>query len=112
TVILGHVHYHGVWYYFAVLWLLKTPVLLLAATTAGLWRAVRSASAEPAVRLLAVNLAVGLLYFSFLFQAQIGYRFVLMLLPLAYMIAARGLRNLEWTRRTALVAAAVCTTAV
>jgi 4-amino-4-deoxy-L-arabinose transferase-like glycosyltransferase len=109
SAILGRVHFHGVWYYFALLWLLKTPVLLLAATFAGLGRAAWHARADPFVRLLAVNLAAGLAYFSLFFQAQIGYRFVLMLVPLAYMIAARGLRDVECPRPTVLVAAVVAT---
>lgn len=112
SAILGQVHYHGTWYYFAFLWLLKTPVLLLAATAMGLWRALPALRADPAVRLLAVNLAIGLAYFSLLFRAQIGYRFVLMLVPIAYLIAGRGLRDLSWSRRTALMAATVCAVAV
>ena len=112
SVILGQVQYHGTWYYFVFLWLLKTPALLLAATAIGLGRAVPHLRADPAVRLLAVSLTVGLVYFSLFFQAQIGYRFVLMLVPLAYVIAARGLRDLPWSHHTRLAAAVLCAVAV
>jgi 4-amino-4-deoxy-L-arabinose transferase-like glycosyltransferase len=112
SAILGQVHYGGTWYYFAFLWLLKTPLLVLAATAWGLGRATRLLSTDPALRLLAVHLVVGLVYFSLFFQAQIGYRFVLMLVPLAYTIAARGLGDLDWSRRTTVLAAAVCAVAL
>jgi 4-amino-4-deoxy-L-arabinose transferase-like glycosyltransferase len=112
SAILGQVHYGGTWYYFLFLWLLKTPVLLLAATAWGLGRAARGVRTDPTVRLLAVNLAIGLVYFSLFFQAQIGYRFVLMLVPLAYMIAARGLQDLAPAHRTTVLAAIVCAVAL
>jgi 4-amino-4-deoxy-L-arabinose transferase-like glycosyltransferase len=103
VVVLGRRYTSGVWYYFALLWLLKTPLLLLAAE---MWGLVRAAT-QPAVRahtwirLLAIHLALTLAYFSLAFHAQIGYRYVLMAVPLAYVIAAAGLASLPprplWT---------------
>jgi 4-amino-4-deoxy-L-arabinose transferase-like glycosyltransferase len=108
SAILGQVRYDGTWYYFAFLWLVKTPMLLVVAMAWGLCRAARQLRAEPTLRLLAINLAVGLAYFSLVFQAQIGYRFVLMLVPVACTIAAFGLRDLAWSHRTPHLAAMVC----
>jgi hypothetical protein len=53
-----------------------------------LWR-------SPPLRFLASNLALLLAYFSLLFHAQIGYRFVLMCLPLGYIVAATGLSTMS-----------------
>jgi len=91
VVILGNLHPTGVWYYFLLLGLLKTPLLSLLASLAGLglcWRLYRGA---PWARFIALVLLVHLGYFSLLFHAQIGYRFALMCLPLGYLLAAAGL---------------------
>jgi hypothetical protein len=97
--VLGQRHPHGVWFYFAVLWLLKTPLLLLLATGLGLVGVIRSQElrARPEVRLLALVLLVHAGYFSLLFHAQIGYRFLLMCLPIAYILAGAGLAT--WVGR-------------
>jgi hypothetical protein len=108
-VILGRRHATGVWYYFVFLWLVKTPVLLLAAEILGLVRVARDRALRrhPLVRLLAWNVALSLAYFSLLFHAQIGYRYVLMVVPMAYMLAAAGLATLPrrrpWTVLATLV---------
>ncbi|HEV7500217.1 MAG TPA: glycosyltransferase family 39 protein, partial [Vicinamibacteria bacterium] len=96
VVMLGRQYPRGVWYYFALLWLMKTPLLLLAAEVAGYVRAIRTGLLwrSPPLRFLALNLALLLAYFSLLFHAQIGYRFVLMCVPLGYIIAAAGLTSL------------------
>jgi hypothetical protein len=96
SVILGRRFPHGAWYYFAVLWLLKTPLLLLVAQAVGFWRAWRdpSVAGNPAARLLAWSLVVLLAYFSLVFRAHIGYRFVLMCIPLACILAAAGIASL------------------
>jgi hypothetical protein len=80
---------HPVPWYFAAHAALKTPVLLLVAAIAGLWRARRLPS--PWMRVWFTMLAVHALYFSLLFRTQIGYRFVLVCLPLALCLAAKGL---------------------
>jgi hypothetical protein len=110
VVLLGRRHPTGVWYYFAVLWLLKTPVLLLVGETWGWVRAAAQPAVRrhPLVRLLAWNVALVLAYFSLAFHAQIGYRYVLMALPLGYVIAAAGLATLPPRRPwTALAIVAV-----
>jgi hypothetical protein len=95
VVILDQLHVNGVWYYFGLLWLLKTPVLLLIATVAGLLLGIRPGwLGRPGARFVAAQVALFLAYFSFLFHAQLGYRFVLMCLPLGYLLAARGIAGL------------------
>jgi 4-amino-4-deoxy-L-arabinose transferase-like glycosyltransferase len=91
TVILGRRYPRGVWFYFAVLWLVKTPLLILVAEVAGYAAAIRRLAGHPVARLLAWNLVLHLAYFSLVFRAQLGYRFVLMLAPLGYVLAAAGL---------------------
>jgi 4-amino-4-deoxy-L-arabinose transferase-like glycosyltransferase len=101
VMILGRHFPDGVFYYFLVLWLLKTPLLVLLATALGLGRAIWSESARsnPALRLFGLNILLNGLYFSCLFRAQIGYRYVLMCLPLVYALAAAGLASLPRARR-------------
>ena len=96
VVVRGRRYTSGVWYYFAFLWLLKTPLLLLVAEIWGLARAMtrKDVRDHPWIRLLASNLGLVLAYFSLAFHAQIGYRYVLMALPLAYLVAAAGLATL------------------
>jgi 4-amino-4-deoxy-L-arabinose transferase-like glycosyltransferase len=109
AVILGRRHPEGVWFYFAVLWLVKTPLLLVVAQAAGYARAARHLAGDPTARLLAWSLVLHLAYFSLLFRAQLGYRFVLMLVPLGYVLAAAGLAHGGLTpgRKRLLAAAAV-----
>jgi hypothetical protein len=94
VVILGRLHPDGVAYYFVVLWLLKTPILVLSAVAWGLVRALRDGLwlASPLARALGVNLVLHIAYFSLLFRYQTGYRFVLMCVPLACLLAGAGLR--------------------
>ena len=76
---------------------------LPASPAKGTVRAARDSSLRrhPLLRLLAVNLIVFLVYFSLLFRVQVGYRYVLMAVPLAYVIAGAGLALLPsrplWT---------------
>jgi hypothetical protein len=109
VIVLGRHHPTGVWYYFAFLWLVKTPLLLLAAQVVGLVRAARSAAvrSNALVRLLAWNLVLLLAYFSLFFHAQVGYRYVLMAVPMAYIVAAAGLATLPWRRPWTVLAAVV-----
>ena len=110
VVALGRLYPDGVWYYFILMWALKTPLLLLAAEVLGLVRALRAPSARrsPLVRVCAWNAALILAYFSLAFHAQIGYRYVLMAVPLAYAVAAAVLATLPprrpWTALAVLVA--------
>jgi hypothetical protein len=85
-----------VWYYFPLLWLMKTPVLLLLGQVYGLWRALftRVLWSSPALRVALLDVAAFLFYFCFLFRAEIGFRYVLMCVPLVYVMAASGLASL------------------
>jgi hypothetical protein len=109
VVLLGRAHPDGVFYYFAVLWALKTPLLLAFLQATGLVLLMRSGRLlrEPALRFLALNAALAFLYFSLLFKTQIGYRFVLMLIPLAWILATAGLEHLRGARAKAFGALAL-----
>lgn len=111
VLILDRRYPDGVWWYFLVSYVLKTPLLLVLGQLVGLLRLLRTRLGEqrPLVLFLALNLLLSLLYFSFLFRAQIGYRYVLMCLPLLVLLAARGWSSLEgpWLPRGAVLVAAL-----
>lgn len=112
--LFGRLHTEGVWYYFPVHWLLKTPLMLLLATAAGLGAAAWTGSLlrQPGPRFVAAVLALHLAYFSFVFDAQIGYRFVLMGVPLAYALAAGAVVRCTSSRLRVVAAGALLFTLV
>ena len=101
VVLLGRPYPRGVWFYFLVVWLLKEPVLLLAAQVYGLGRTAAAGTLwrDPTLAYLGLNLALTLAYFSLLFATQVGLRFVLMCLPLVALMAGAGLAPLAATAR-------------
>lgn len=109
VVVLRRLYPDGVWFYFPLLWLWKTPVLLLAAQVCGLVRVAwtRALWTVPALRFLAANLALSLAYFCLVYRMQIGYRFVLMCIPLAWILAGAGLATVTADRRTRAAGALV-----
>jgi 4-amino-4-deoxy-L-arabinose transferase-like glycosyltransferase len=108
SVLLGRRHPQGVWYYFLVVALVKTPLALLVAVVVGLVRAARDPSRrrDALLRLSAATAAWLLFYFSFVFRVQVGYRYVLLALPLVLVIAAAGLASLRPSRRWIVAGAA------
>jgi hypothetical protein len=111
VVLLDRWYPRGVWYYFLVMWLLKEPVLLLAAQVYGLGRTVatRALWTDPALAFLAANLGLSLAYFSFFFATQVGFRFVLMCVPMLALIAGAraGAAGGDRARAGAVVAVAL-----
>ena len=107
VVILGRITDAGVPHYFVVSWALKTPLALLAFQLVGLLglRRVPALRQGPAA-LLAWSFVWQLVYFSFFVRAQIGYRFALMLLPVAFILAAPGFLAMT-AHRAALAAGLV-----
>jgi hypothetical protein len=105
VILLGRLHPDGVWYYFGVVWALKTPLAILFALATGMVAARRAILAPGPLRLVAAALAVHIVYFSFVFRTQIGFRYVLMCVPLAALLAARGLARGLASPRALVVAA-------
>lgn len=92
VVLLGREWPGGVWFYFLVLALLKTPLAAIVGQGLGLWRLLSGPGVRAtAVRAVLLMLALHAAYFSFLFRAQIGYRFALACVPLVAALAAAGL---------------------
>lgn len=87
----------GVWWYYLASWLLKTPLAFVCAQGVGLALLLRTrpVAARPVLLALAWNLGLHLIYFSCLFRAQIGYRYMLAGVPLLALLAAAG-----WTVMT------------
>jgi len=112
--VLGTVHPNGVWYYFPVLWTLKTPLLVLLAEVVGFVQLLRGGILlrSGAARFLAMILLLNLIFFAFFFHTQIGYRFVLMCVPLGYALAAAGLTSLPISHSARIAGAAVVAVAL
>jgi hypothetical protein len=88
--------------------LIKTPLLALLAQLAGLLLAARRlVAANPGLRFVLLNLIWHLAYFSLLFRAQLGYRYALMCVPLAWIAAGAGLAVLPARRAARIGGAAV-----
>jgi predicted ribosomally synthesized peptide with SipW-like signal peptide len=108
VILFDRVYEAGVWYYFLALWFFKTPIALMLATLAGVWLGWRSgALRQPGMTLLFFQSALYLAYFSFLFRTQLGYRFVLMLVPIAFVFLAVGLKDWWAKPKGAYAAAAI-----
>jgi hypothetical protein len=109
VVLLGRLYPAGTWLYFPFLWLVKTPLLALGILLVGLGRCGRDRIAlqNPAVRYVAANLLLTLAYFSLAFRTQLGYRYVLMCIPLVWVVASAGLAPTVSPRRWRWAGAAV-----
>jgi hypothetical protein len=115
VVLLGNYYASGIWYYFFVVWLVKTPLSLLAAEAAGVGSGlVRGALFRAFWSIfLLVSLVGFLAFFSFYFRTQTGLRYVLMCVPLGYLLAAPELgRWAQSTARGAILVGAVVTLAL
>jgi 4-amino-4-deoxy-L-arabinose transferase-like glycosyltransferase len=103
VVILDQYFRQGIWYYFPLLWLLKTPFGVLGLSLVGFWGLLTTPRfwKDPRVTFLAANTALFLFYFCFVFKAQVGYRYVLFCLPLLAALAGRGWGAFRINGRTA-----------
>ena len=90
VVLLGNYYASGIWYYFFVVWLVKTPLAILAAVTAGVGSGLARGTLFRAFWsiFLLVSLVGFLAFFTFYFRTQTGLRYVLVCLPLGYLLAA------------------------
>ncbi|MEO8501149.1 MAG: glycosyltransferase family 39 protein [Vicinamibacteria bacterium] len=88
VVILGRPSHHPVWYFFLVGWALKTPISLMLVSLACIPWLLKQAVKRPDISWLLVHQVANLLFFSFAFRTQLGYRFVLMLVPITCALMA------------------------
>ncbi|MFN8390054.1 MAG: glycosyltransferase family 39 protein [Bdellovibrionota bacterium] len=90
VIFLGRLWPHGTWSYFPVVWLLKTPLFLVAMSVMGftLLAGDPETRRRPELRFLVLLLVFHLYYFMFIFQTQVGIRYVLFCVPVIYLIAA------------------------
>ena len=90
SILLGREYPNGVWFYFPLVWLIKTPLAILAAVfLGGTLASVHYAEVRknPGVLLAFLLFSFLLLYFCFVFRTQVGIRYTLMCLPLGYLLA-------------------------
>ena len=87
VVALGQPRHGPFWYFFLAGWALKTPISLMTVSLAAIpwllrrWR-------RPEIAWLLLHQVVNLSFFSFAFRTQLGYRFVLMLVPITAALTA------------------------
>ena len=88
VVIAGRVSHGPLWYYFLAAWSFKTPIALMILSVACLpWLFLRGRR-QPEIAWLLVHQIASLLFFSLAFRTQLGYRFVLMLVPITSVLVA------------------------
>ncbi|MBA2541935.1 MAG: glycosyltransferase family 39 protein [Deltaproteobacteria bacterium] len=104
TALLGRWYPDGVWYYFVVLWVFKTPIGLVVTQLAAIAMAVRRVRHSDATRrfLLLVVLYM-IAYFSLVLRFQVGYRFVLMAVALACILTGSLVCDLPRRGRIAVI---------
>ena len=89
--IAGQVSEKPLWFFFILGWLFKTPVVLILASVLCLPWIFRQARHRPEIAWLLAHQTVNLLFFSLAFRTQLGYRFVLMIVPVTAALVAAAL---------------------
>lgn len=88
VAILGKVSPRPLWYYFLAAWSLKTPIALILLSLAfGPWL-IMNARSRPEIAWLLAHQAIALMFFSFAFRTQLGFRYTLMLVPVSCALVA------------------------
>ena len=105
SFLIGKRYYHGLWYYFPVSFLLKTPAFLviLALLSVLLCTKFKSNLRMQEISMLLVT-GIFLLFVCFLNHNNAGYRYVIPILPFLYIYTARIIEyDKKWARTTVLV---------
>jgi len=90
SIIFDRRYPDGVWYYFLVLWGVKTPIVLTLFSALGIGIGIAKRKfLTPYNRLFLLSFILLLAYFSLIFRTQVGYRFVLMCIPISYLLATQ-----------------------
>lgn len=103
VLILGETHPPR-WYYFPLQWAVKTPIALALAQLVGLALLIRAGPRTGPCLFAGLSLIGLIAYFMLAFRAQIGFRFALIAVALACLLAGIGL---AWMRHRAVVTVAV-----
>lgn len=112
NIIFAQWYGQGVWFYYAALFFLKTPLGLIVLFVAGLLSTFRFSPSSVRQRkehVLTLLLAVALvIHFSLFVKVQVGYRYVLMSVVLLIVIASIGISKLNITKRARVAILFVC----
>lgn len=125
TVIFDRYITDGAWYYFPVTWFLKTPIAILALLALGAAMSARpllkrvlpgaprtDAAATPeqtvnAVRpvlwIFVLQWAIFFVYFNLVFRTHVGLRYILMCLPILYLLCVYALQEHSRSRWQSLL---------
>jgi hypothetical protein len=105
TVMFNQYHSHGLWYYFPVLFLLKTPIGVLILSAIGLTfflpKAMRSLAlrqpfASSFIFVLAVQWVLFFVYFNFIFRTHVGIRYIVMATAMFYVFVGLSYGKALW----------------
>ncbi|MDR3710653.1 MAG: glycosyltransferase family 39 protein [Capsulimonadaceae bacterium] len=89
TYLFGHEYRGGVWFYFPILYLLKTPLVALALLAGGAWLTFKNKTGHSAHAVLGLSILV-YLGIAMLNKLDIGIRHILPLFPLLSIYMAIG----------------------
>jgi 4-amino-4-deoxy-L-arabinose transferase-like glycosyltransferase len=95
VMLLGQYFPGGVWYYFPFTFFLKTPLLALFSILLGIILFASRISKDRQDIFIGFLLILIWGYFCFFFRNHKGYRYIMMSIPLYYLLALRGLSMLR-----------------
>jgi hypothetical protein len=96
VIIIGNLYPTGVWFYFILIWLLKTPlpvVLSFLFLIMPYLKKCKNLKLKIEWLILSLTFLGLLFYFSFIFRTQVGMRYAFPCLPLGYLLLA-GIINI------------------
>ncbi len=97
-IILGQVLTDGIWYFFILCWILKTPLSLITICGVTAFYATKQSKSlfrDPKFVFTGILFVYFLIYFSLIFRVHVGLRYALMCIPLLYLLVAQVFINIK-----------------
>lgn len=85
----GKQYLHGLWYFYPVAFLLKTPIPLLLILFLAIFKLLKEKIINEFEKTILISITFFFIYFSFFNKLIIGLRYLLMIYPLIFLFSAR-----------------------